>query len=252
MLEVNYMKNIFSKENLKGKSFAIAVCLCLLTVCATGIYSYYKVAGRLNDSLIRQNKDTFDNASVSEAAINEQPVDAAAPDVVKSTEAQTEKAPEETTAADTKTAELPEAASTASQVMIRPVNGEVLNEFSDGELVKSATLNVWKTHDGVDIAGEPGENVLSMTSGRVTKVYEDQLLGACVIIDHGSGIEGYYCNLSKDIPVMEGQEVSAGTVIGNVGDTAEGEIKEASHLHFALKKNGEWIDPVAMISGEGS
>lgn len=246
------MKNIFSKENLKGKSFAIAVCLCLLTVCATGIYSYYKVAGRLNDSLIRQNKGTFDNAAVSEAVIDEQPVDAAAPDVVKSTEAQTEKAAEETTASDNKTAEFPEAASTASQVMIRPVNGEVLNEFSDGELVKSATLNVWKTHDGVDIAGEPGENVLSMTSGTVTKVYEDQLLGACVIIDHGSGIEGYYCNLSKDIPVMEGQEVSAGTVIGNVGDTAEGEIKEASHLHFALKKNGEWIDPVAMISGEGS
>lgn len=246
------MKNIFSKENLKGKSFAIAVCLCLLTVCATGIYSYYKVAGRLNDSLIRQNKDTFGNASVSEAAIDEQPVDAAAPDVVKSTEAATEKAAEETTASDKKTAELTEAANPASQVMIRPVNGEVLNEFSDGELVKSATLNVWKTHDGVDIAGEPGENVLSMTSGTVTKVYEDQLLGACVIIDHGSGIEGYYCNLSKDIPVMEGQEVSAGTVIGNVGDTAEGEIKEASHLHFALKKNGEWIDPVAMISGEGS
>ena len=91
-----------------------------------------------------------------------------------------------------------------------------------------------------------------MTSGTVTKVYEDQMLGACVIIDHGSGLEGYYCNLSKDIPVVEGQTVSAGTIIGTVGDTAEGEIKEASHLHFGLKKNGEWIDPIELISGEGS
>ncbi len=136
--------------------------------------------------------------------------------------------------------------------MVRPLNGEVLNDFSAGELVKSKTLNVWKTHDGVDIAGAMDEKVKSMTGGTVTKVYEDQMLGACVIIDHGNGFEGYYCNLSKDIPVAEGQSVSAGTVIGAVGNTAQNEISEEPHLHFAIKKNGEWIDPIALISGEGS
>lgn len=136
--------------------------------------------------------------------------------------------------------------------MVRPLNGEVLNDFSAGELVKSKTLNVWKTHDGVDIAGAMDEKVKSMSGGTVTKVYEDQMLGACVIIDHGNGFEGYYCNLSKDIPVAEGQSVSAGTVIGAVGNTAQNEISEEPHLHFAVKKNGEWIDPIALISGEGS
>ena len=168
--------------------------------------------------------------------------------------------PEVTTATETEAiesavapeAEVIEDTDAVPQIMVRPLNGEIINAFSDGELVKSRTLNVWKTHDGVDIAGAIDEKVKSMTSGTVTKVYEDQMMGASVIIDHGNGFEGYYCNLSKDIPVAEGQSVSAGTVIGMVGNTAESEINEEPHLHFAVKKNGEWIDPIALISGEGS
>ena len=243
------MKNFFSKLKLTGKGFAAAVCVCLLAVGGAGIYSYTKVADRLNEQLISQNKNTSSDKAADKSSDDAQ-VNAEQTSVAK---------PEETTAAEeakdadvtvTEAAEKTENA--VAQTMVRPLNGEILNEFSDGELVKSATLNVWKTHDGVDIAGNLNEKVKSMTSGTVTKVYEDQMLGACVIIDHGSGLEGYYCNLSKDIPVVEGQTVSAGTIIGTVGDTAEGEIKEASHLHFGLKKNGEWIDPIELISGEGS
>lgn len=243
------MKNFFSKLKLTGKGFAAAVCVCLLAVGGAGIYSYTKVADRLNEQLISQNKNTSSDKAADKSSDDAQ-VNAEQTSVAK---------PEETTAAEeakdadvtvTEAAEKTENA--AAQTMVRPLNGEILNEFSGGELVKSATLNVWKTHDGVDIAGNLNEKVKSMTSGTVTKVYEDQMLGACVIIDHGSGLEGYYCNLSKDIPVVEGQTVSAGTIIGTVGDTAEGEIKEASHLHFGLKKNGEWIDPIELISGEGS
>ena len=243
------MKNFFSKLKLTGKGFAAAVCVCLLAVGGAGIYSYTKVADRLNEQLISQNKNTSSDKAADKSSDDAQ-VNAEQTSVAK---------PEETTAAEeakdadvtvTEAAEKTENA--AAQTMVRPLNGEILNEFSGGELVKSATLNVWKTHDGVDIAGNLNEKVKSMTSGTVTKVYEDQMLGACVIIDHGSGLEGYYCNLSKDIPVVEGQTVSAGTIVGTVGDTAEGEIKEASHLHFGLKKNGEWIDPIELISGEGS
>ena len=51
------MKNFFSKENLGGKGFAIAVCVCLLIVGGVGIYSYKKAADQLNDQLIG-NKPT--------------------------------------------------------------------------------------------------------------------------------------------------------------------------------------------------
>ena len=127
-----------------------------------------------------------------------------------------------------------------------PINGEIINEFSDGELVKSAN-GVWKTHDGIDIAADIGTEVKSMTSGTVTNVYVDPLWGNCVEIDHGDAITGYYFGLDPVINVVAGDKVSAGQVIGTVGNTADIESDMAPHLHFALKYGNEWIDPVSYI-----
>ena len=128
-----------------------------------------------------------------------------------------------------------------------PVNGDILEPFSGGELVKSETLNVWKTHDGVDISAEAGTPVKAMNKGEVTQVEKDALWGYTVIIDHGSGVMGYYYNLSSAVSVKEGDKVQSGQVIGAVGETAEIEAASGPHLHFGLKKNGEWIDPVSFI-----
>lgn len=263
MLEVNFMSNEkFKIGNLSGKGLIIAAAASIAVVAAAGFYSYSKISDKLNAEIIGENRDTLSADGVSDgngtngADLNA-PVDAAQTDVSKPESVVTLDERESIESAVV-TTEADKAETSAAQTepfpttMVRPLNGEVLNDFSAGELVKSKTLNVWKTHDGVDIAGAMDEKVKSMSGGTVTKVYEDQMLGACVIIDHGNGFEGYYCNLSKDIPVAEGQSVSAGTVIGAVGNTAQNEISEEPHLHFAVKKNGEWIDPIALISGEGS
>ncbi|MBD5145315.1 MAG: M23 family metallopeptidase [Ruminococcus sp.] len=252
----------FKIGNLSGKGLIIAAAASILVVGAAGFYSYSRISDKLNAEIIGENRnDTLSadggNSDSVGTDINA-PVDAAQTDVVKKetsvTVTETEPAESAAVTAEASEGEKPSAVQTEPfpTTMVRPLNGEVLNDFSAGELVKSKTLNVWKTHDGVDIAGAMDEKVKSMTGGTVTKVYEDQMMGACVVIDHGNGFEGYYCNLSKDIPVSEGQSVSAGTVIGAVGNTAQNEISEAPHLHFAIKKNGEWIDPIALISGEGS
>ena len=250
MLEVNFMSNEkFKIGNLSGKGLIIAVAASIVVVGAAGFYSYSKISDKLNAEIIGENKDTL---SADGAKIDGAQTDVSKPEPVVTLDEG------ESAESAVVTAEADKAETSAAETepfpttMVRPLNGEVLNDFSAGELVKSKTLNVWKTHDGVDIAGAMDEKVKSMTGGTVTKVYEDQMLGACVIIDHGNGFEGYYCNLSKDIPVAEGQSVSAGTVIGAVGNTAQNEISEEPHLHFAIKKNGEWIDPIALISGEGS
>lgn len=134
-----------------------------------------------------------------------------------------------------------------TQPNVMPVNGDIINPFSNGELVKDSTLGVWRTHDGVDIKADVGTPVKAMNKGTVTEVKEDALWGNCVTIDHGSGITGYYYSLSKAVTVTEGERVNAGQIIGAVGDTAECEAAELSHLHFALKKNGSWIDPIEYI-----
>ncbi len=253
----------FKIGNLSGKGLAIAIGACVLAVGAAGYYSYTKISDRLNAEVIGENRDTLsaeDPAANADGELPDAPANAVQSEIAKTETAAPDGEPAESAAVTTEVPKSSETGQTTTLpeqqpsqfAMVRPLNGEVINAYSDGELVKSKTLNVWKTHDGVDIAGALNEQVKSMTGGTVTRVYEDQMLGACVIIDHGSGLEGYYCNLSKDISVAEGQSVSAGTVIGAVGNTAENEISEEPHLHFAVKKNGEWIDPIALISGEGS
>lgn len=238
------------KFKISSKSLIITSGICVAVAAIAGFYTFNKASDQLNAEIIGKNKTTLSAEADVTAPVNVEQTNIAKTEVTTTeTGAETESV-ESAIAPEAEIAE--EAAAVTPQVMVRPLNGEIINAFSDGELVKSKTLNVWKTHDGVDIAGALDEKVKSMMGGTVTKVYEDQLMGASVIIDHGNGIEGYYCNLSKDIPIAEGQTVSAGTIIGMVGDTAESEISEPSHLHFAVKKNGEWIDPIALISGEGS
>ena len=41
--------------------------------------------------------------------------------------------------------------------------------FSNGKLVKNATLADWRTHDGVDIRAEVGDKVCAMADGTVTR-----------------------------------------------------------------------------------
>ena len=150
-----------------------------------------------------------------------------------------------------KTTTLPETKVPDTQPNVMPVNGEILAPFSGGELVKSETTGVWKTHDGIDIKAERGTPVKAMNKGEVTQVREDPLWGYTVIIDHGSGIMGYYYSLSSAVAVKEGDKVQSGQTIGAVGDTAEIEAAMPSHLHFALKRNGSWIDPLDYIAPIG-
>ena len=138
-----------------------------------------------------------------------------------------------------------------TQPNVMPVNGEVIAPFSGGELVKSETTGVWKTHDGVDIKADKGTAVKAMNKGVVTKVWEDTLWGYCVIIDHGNGIVGHYYSLTSAVAVAEGDEVNSGDIIGYVGDSAVVENTEGAHLHFGLKQNGEWIDPISYINPLG-
>ncbi|MCL2053303.1 MAG: M23 family metallopeptidase [Oscillospiraceae bacterium] len=270
------MKNFNIKKLLSGKGLAVTVCACFAVVGAAGVYSYTKLTNQLNNQLISNNNtkppDDFsaepsgqpvdlEQHNVARGEQDEPSAEASPPETTpleagdEMTEAETELAEEVIfpSATQETTPESEEEDDGArNQAMVRPINGEVINIFSDGELVKSKTLNVWRTHDGVDIAGDIGEKVKSMSSGVVTQVYDDQALGVTVIIDHGDGLEGHYSNLSKDVRVTEGDSVSAGTVIGEIGDTTVSEISEPSHLHFAVRKNGEWIDPIALISGKGS
>lgn len=131
---------------------------------------------------------------------------------------------------------------------IMPVEGEVDIAFSNGELVKSPTLGVWKTHDGVDILCPLGTDVKSMSDGVVKEIRDDPLMGVCVTIEQTNGLEVHYCGLAKELSVKAGTTVAQGEIIGKTSDTNQSEILQQPHLHLAVKKGGEWIDPMSVIS----
>ena len=52
--------------------------------------------------------------------------------------------------------------------------GKVVNPYSGGQLVKNQTLNVWRTHDAVDIQGEKGAKVFAIGDGKVVSAQTGQ------------------------------------------------------------------------------
>ena len=125
-----------------------------------------------------------------------------------------------------------------------PAKGEIIGNFSLEVLAYDETMGDWRTHSGVDISAQPGTRVLAMSSGTVRRVYEDDLMGSTVVIDHGEGLVSYYHNLTASPTVSEGDEVITGTVIGAVGDTAIAESGRPSHLHLEVSLDGRPVDPV--------
>ena len=126
---------------------------------------------------------------------------------------------------------------------IWPVNGALLRSYSVEALSYDPTMTDWRVHNGWDIAAPIGEPVLSTANGRVSAVYADDYLGTVVEVSHSNGLTSVYANLDAECPVSAGQRVSVGSVLGTVGMSARAESGQDSHLHFALKHNGENVDP---------
>lgn len=129
-----------------------------------------------------------------------------------------------------------------------PLEGEVLQPYSGGELVKNETLNEWRTHDGVDIQAAANTPVKCAADGTVSAVTEDALWGTCVTVDHADGYQTQYMGLKSRVEVQEGEQVAVGTVLGYVGETAEAELKMEPHLHFAMRHQDNFVDPAEMIA----
>ncbi len=129
------------------------------------------------------------------------------------------------------------------ETMVLPVFGTMNGDFSASALVYSKTLDMWTTHPGIDIKAEEGSQVRASMEGTIIEAKNDPQWGLTIVIDHGSGIQTKYCNLSTLDLVSIGQQVKKGDVISGVGRTALCEIADDPHLHFEVTKDGKHIDP---------
>lgn len=145
------------------------------------------------------------------------------------------------------TEESAEDAMTEDLIFVWPLSGNVEVMYSVDELIYNKTMADWRTHAGIDIAGQMGSKVMAVADGTVLEIGTDDLLGTTVTIDHGSGLKSVYANLAATPVVKAGDKVAMGAVIGSVGDTAIGETNEVAHLHFSMTLNDEPVDPAEYL-----
>lgn len=133
---------------------------------------------------------------------------------------------------------------------VRPVEGSSVQGYSMDKLVFNPTTRDWRTHAGTDLAAPAGSEVRAAEAGTVLAVFEDELLGTTVTVDHGAGWVSRYANLDKEVRVSAGDKLSAGQILGTVGKTALGEIGTEPHLHFAVYRNNVPQDPEVFLAGQ--
>lgn len=223
-------------------------------------YAYQATNAKLEDNLNSLQSDLTaetDNITAHTERQTETKIAATHKAYDAAADVQPQTAPIETTDTTTESETQPQTSAESEQnaesgesghVIVIPIDGEILAEFSNGELVKSETTGTWQTHNGADIAAEEGSAVCAIDNGTVSEVVKDALWGVCVTIDHGNGIVSRYCGLSGSLNVKEGDTVESGQTIGSVGNTADIESKLDSHLHFEVLKNDVYVDPIKFVN----
>jgi lipoprotein NlpD len=113
-----------------------------------------------------------------------------------------------------------------------PATGKIVTSFSETANLK-----------GIDIAGTAGEPVRASAAGRV--VYAGNGLrgyGKLVIIKHNATYLSAYAH-NREILVKEGQQVTRGQKIAEMGNTDADQVK----LHFEIRRLGKPMDPTKYL-----
>lgn len=127
--------------------------------------------------------------------------------------------------------------------LVSPLKFEprVTSRFSRSRL--HPVLNTVRAHTGVDYRAPHGAAVVAVADGTVVSAAWAGGGGKQVRLRHAGGLETYYLHLSSYGPgIRAGARVEQGQTIGRVGATG---TATGPHLHFSLKKNHVFVDPVA-------
>jgi len=98
-------------------------------------------------------------------------------------------------------------------------------------------------HDGIDYAAPKGTEVYAIANGIVVESSYTEINGNYVAIKHQNGMLSYYLHLNEK-GIEKGSNVEVDQLIGKVGSTGR---STGPHLHFAIMKNGVWVDPERVL-----
>ena len=114
---------------------------------------------------------------------------------------------------------------------IWPTSGKIVSEFNAG------------SGKGIGIGGKAGQAVVAAAPGRV--IFSGtgiRGLGKLIVIKHNDKYLSVYGH-NRALLVKEGQTVSRGQRIAEMGDTDADQVK----LHFEIRQQGKPIDPAPLL-----
>ena len=98
-------------------------------------------------------------------------------------------------------------------------------------------------HRGTDIPAPEGTPILAAHSGTVIISGWNNSYGNQVLLDNGAGLSTRYAHMTQTA-VTAGEAVTAGQVIGYVGNTGD---STGFHLHFEVMQNGVRVNPMNLF-----
>lgn len=123
---------------------------------------------------------------------------------------------------------------------VLPVTGRKTAEFG---LIRYVNDIENGRHSGWDIAAPNGTPVKAINKGEVIFAGNLYITGNTVILHHGLDFYSSYAHLSK-ITVKEGETITKGQVIGNVGSTG---LSTGPHLHLTIRVGDIPVDPALIL-----
>lgn len=252
------MKNKVNHENNKQKKnvgFYIALALCITAIGGAAWTTYSSVLDYQtpkDENSIKaessNSKDTQVDNTVSgiEYSKSEPTSEVSEKTANTAPESSTEVSKKSSEPEISEISEISEVSEETKTEFMKPINGKVIKGYSPENPIYSKTMGDWRVHEGIDIAADDGERVRAYTDGIVKSVYNDELLGYSVKIEHSNGITMTYSGLSPTVLVNEGDSVLCGDYIGAVF-TIPSEIMDEVHLHLTAEKDGNIIDAQALL-----
>ena len=157
--------------------------------------------------------------------------------IVPATEMQTE----QTTAATENT-------TTAAPVSYAlPLGTDMGKDYSRGIPVYNDIMADWRTHDGVDFNGEYGDGVKAIADGYIRDIYNDEIMGPTIVIDHGGDIIATYSGVEATENLKKGMYVEKCDKIGILSSVPSESDSEFPHLHLEIAVDGEISDPLEVM-----
>jgi murein DD-endopeptidase MepM/ murein hydrolase activator NlpD len=242
-------KSYRKKQMLKGKGFYIALGVCLLSVGAAAFNTYKSVKdfSPQTQELNEEESNADDEKGYLEIAEYNDKEEA---EQVDSKTSKMEIIEEKSGNIDgdkiEENAEKTNAAPQNAGAIVYPMGKKIIKDYSQDKPVYSKTLNDWRVHNAIDFEAEQGEKVKAITDGVVKSIENDPLLGTKLIISHNGGIVAYYSGLGSTTLVKPKDKIITGQEIGSVNNVPS-ETADGYHLHFAIKKQGKWVNPSEVI-----